>query len=351
VLEHYNFVSMDTEFPGIVFHKDLSKNESSYSIVRKNVESMKLIQVGITLSDADGNLPDEITTWQFNLCFDKNKDLCSEESICLLENAGIDFEKFNRLGISHEAFAESLIPSGLILNENINWVTFHGIYDFAYLLRLVSNLSLPTEEGPFYAMLETYFPNYYDTRQLINNFSWLKGSLNKIAGDLDVQRIGAVHQAGSDSLITAKLFYRIAEQFPEIDFSVERNKLYGLGNDIGGFKPIVNTNVPLSVGKSQVYYGNVENAYHSKFNSSGGMHHHHTSNSAGHASHLYQQTYYNNHFNPYNSKQIYPANNNPYYPHGNNGMMYYNVPNYIMSNSPNKNKCTIKVSSLIMVTV
>jgi len=301
---------------------------------------MKLIQVGITLSDADGNLPDDITTWQFNLCFDKNKDLCSEESICLLENAGIDFEKFNRSGISHEAFAESLIPSGLILNENINWVTFHGIYDFAYLLKLVSNLSLPTEEGSFYAMLDTYFPNYYDTRQLINNFSWLKGSLNKIAGDLDVQRIGAVHQAGSDSLITAKLFYRIAEQFPEIDFSVERNKLYGLGNDNNCYKPNINNTVnSSSVSKSQAYYGNVEHAYHSKFNSSGGMHHHHTSNSAGHASHLYQQTYYNNHFNPYNSKQMYPANT-PYYPHGNNnGMMYYNVtnPNYtIMSNTPNK---------------
>lgn len=50
---------------------DYSKNESSYQTVRKNVESLKLIQIGITLSDIDGNIPDDVSTWQFNLQFDK----------------------------------------------------------------------------------------------------------------------------------------------------------------------------------------------------------------------------------------------------------------------------------------
>jgi len=43
-----------------------------------------------------------------------------------------------------------------------------------------------------------------------------------------VQRVGSTHQAGSDSLITSKLFFKIAEQFPEIDFDKEKNKLFGL---------------------------------------------------------------------------------------------------------------------------
>lgn len=112
----------------------------------------------------------------------------------------------------------------------MNWITFHGVYDFAYLLRLVSNLPLPNEEFAFYNDLDTFFPNFYDTRNLLNNYSWLKGSLTKIASDLDIQRVGAIHQAGSDSLVTSKLFYKILENFPDFDINAEKNKLYGLGN-------------------------------------------------------------------------------------------------------------------------
>jgi CCR4-NOT transcription complex subunit 7/8 len=198
---------------------------------------LKLIQVGFTLSDAEGNFPEDISTWQFNLAFDKQyflfycrNDLNSIDSICLLENAGIDFDRLSSYGAPHSLFAESLFPSGLILNDNLNWITFHGVYDFAYLLRLVSNLPLPNEEITFYNDLETFFPNFYDTRYLLNNFSWLKGSLTKIASDLDIQHFGAIHQAGSDSLVTSKLFYRIEENFPELDLNAEKNKLYGLGN-------------------------------------------------------------------------------------------------------------------------
>jgi len=35
------------------------------------VEDLKLIQVGITLSDGEGNFPEENSTWQFNFNFDK----------------------------------------------------------------------------------------------------------------------------------------------------------------------------------------------------------------------------------------------------------------------------------------
>jgi len=320
------------------------------------VESLKLIQIGLTLSDADGNFPEDITTWQFNLNFDRNKDLSSEESICLLENAGIDFERLQHSGIPNESFAESLIPSGLILNEHVNWVTFHGIYDFAYLLRLVTNLPLPNDENAFYSSLETYFPNYYDTRHLINNYSWLKGNLNKIASDLDVQRIGATHQAGSDSLITSKLFYRIAEQFPEIDFVNERNKVYGLGNLFGGndnnlgnpLNKVPNkfvsnnypfyTNNPNNVNMNVV--NNLENVFPSKFNTSSNV----SMTNHQSPSTIYQGAsipYYNNQQYYQINKQQQVTNNSSVYPNSN--MMYYNNNissvnnNYIMSTNNNLN--------------
>lgn len=37
--------------------------------MRCNVDMLKIIQIGITLCDDDGNSP-EIATWQFNFTFD-----------------------------------------------------------------------------------------------------------------------------------------------------------------------------------------------------------------------------------------------------------------------------------------
>jgi CCR4-NOT transcription complex subunit 7/8 len=37
--------------------------------MRCNVDLLKIIQVGLTLADDDGNYPQEVTTWQFNFRF------------------------------------------------------------------------------------------------------------------------------------------------------------------------------------------------------------------------------------------------------------------------------------------
>jgi len=205
---------------------------------------MKLIQVGITLSDAEGNLPPEISTWQFNFKFDVNNDNCTQESISLLESAGIDFKKFCQDGIEPMGFAESLISSGLLLNENVTWITFHGVYDFAYFLKALTNQNLPQNEDLFLEDLELYFKNFYDIRCIISEFNWLKGSLSKISNYLAIKRVGASHQAGSDSLVTAKLYFKILEQFSDqIDLENERNCVFGLHDDDIVFKPSSNNNM------------------------------------------------------------------------------------------------------------
>ncbi len=40
-------------------------------------------------------------------------------------------------------FAEYFEASGFVYNQDVKWVVFHGASDFAYLLRLVSNIALP----------------------------------------------------------------------------------------------------------------------------------------------------------------------------------------------------------------
>jgi CCR4-NOT transcription complex subunit 7/8 len=57
----------------------------------------------------------------------------------MLKDSGIDFDKLAKDGCEHLAFAELIIASGIVLNEEIRWICFHGSYDFAYFLKLIIN--------------------------------------------------------------------------------------------------------------------------------------------------------------------------------------------------------------------
>jgi CCR4-NOT transcription complex subunit 7/8 len=214
-----------------LFESNQSRS-NNYQIIKKNVDNLKIIQIGITLADKDGNMPNEISTWQFNFKFDVENDICTPESISLLENAGINFKKFLKKGICPSHFAEYLISSGLVLNDNVTWVTFHGIYDLAYLLKLLTNQKLPESEALLIDELAIYFHNYYDIRHLIKELNWLRGSLTKLSSYFGIQRVGSAHQAGSDSLVTSKLFFKIVDQFSdEIDLIRDKNTVFGISDE------------------------------------------------------------------------------------------------------------------------
>lgn len=70
LLETYTNISMDTEFPGFYKKNENGAIQDAYTLIKSNVDILKLIQVGITLSDDQGNMPSPINTWQFNLKFD-----------------------------------------------------------------------------------------------------------------------------------------------------------------------------------------------------------------------------------------------------------------------------------------
>ena len=154
----------------------------------------------------------------------------------LLKRSGFDFSIHRTRGIPHKIFAEHLITSGLCLNPQIHWITFQGSVDFGYLLKsLMGGFSLPQEEKLFFSMMRLYFINFYDVKEIRRDFVHLnQGGLAKLAKDLDVERIGTVHQAGSDSLITSQVFFKIKELYrkrvPGKDVEVRFNGwIYGLG--------------------------------------------------------------------------------------------------------------------------
>ena len=243
LIEQYPYVAMDTEFPGVVARpvgNFRSTADYHFQTVRCNVDLLKLIQLGLTFCDDRGNLPKGVCTWQFNFKFSLIEDMYAQDSIDLLARSGINFEKHEKDGIEPEVFAEYLMTSGVILSDNVKWISFHSGYDFGYLLRLLMNCNLPSEEGGFFDMLDMYFNIVYDIKYLMKSCRNLKGGLQDVADELQVQRVGPQHQAGSDSLLTATTFFRMRSVFfdDKIDDSKYCGHLYGLGttltNQTGG---------------------------------------------------------------------------------------------------------------------
>jgi CCR4-NOT transcription complex subunit 7/8 len=56
----------------------------------------------------------------------------------LLQRSGLDFERHRTAGIPHALLGEYLTTSGLCLNPNVRWLTFHGGVDFAYILKCLT---------------------------------------------------------------------------------------------------------------------------------------------------------------------------------------------------------------------
>jgi len=124
-----------------------------------------------------------------------------------------------------------LINSGLVLNKKIKWISFHSGYDFGYLIKILTNNFLPQNKNEFFNLLKLFFPCSYDMKYLGIYSNDLYGGLNKLAEKFKVSRIGPVHQAGSDSLLTLKVFFKLRDTFFKGKIEEKyQGILYGLGS-------------------------------------------------------------------------------------------------------------------------
>jgi CCR4-NOT transcription complex subunit 7/8 len=193
-----------------------------------NVDLLKIIQLGITFTDEQGNFIEGCPCFEFNFKFNLKEDMYAQDSIDLLMRSGIDFEALSTRGIDVEHFGELLISSGLVLTDDVHWISFSGGYDFGYLLKLVSCVPLPADEREFFKLFRLYFPNVYDTKHMMAQFDF-KGGLNKLAETLSVPRVGRTHTAGSDSFLTAMSFFKMKQiYFKDKDVDDHRGVLSGL---------------------------------------------------------------------------------------------------------------------------
>ena len=255
LLDEYNYIGMDTEFPGTVFHLENMTEDFYYKSLKINVDKLKLIQLGITLTNEKGEYPKNYPyhTWQFNFEFDKDTELYKDDSINLLKKCGIDFNKLKKKGIKHNIFAQYFMVSNLVLNPDVHWVSFQGSYDFGYLLKLLINSDLPETEDAFTDLLNTYFINYFDIRVIVKDNDNLKKGLNRLAEVLDVKREGQEHQAGSDSVVTIDVFFKLKKKglISDKKFDEAKNILYGIGmgqdnDETINYTPIGNMNMNIN---------------------------------------------------------------------------------------------------------
>jgi CCR4-NOT transcription complex subunit 7/8 len=246
VVEKYPYVAMDTEFPGVVAKPvtEAYTSDYHYKSLKVNVDLLKIIQLGLSFADKDGKLAKECPCWQFNFRFDLEGDMFAQDSIDLLVNSGISFQDHATHGIDPKWFGELLMVSGLVLDDRVKWVSFHSGYDFAYLLKLLTTQDLSADEKSFFELLRIYFPTLYDIKYMTSLLDGHFGGLQKLADDLNCKRLGAEHQAGSDSLLTMSAFFALKKaKFSNNSSSNNKkssssssdsryvNELFGYGNN------------------------------------------------------------------------------------------------------------------------
>ena len=99
---------------------------------------------------------------------------------------------------------------------------------------------LPRLQDDFVTHLKMYFGNFYDCKEIKREIDYLSGGLTKVAKELDVDRIGTMHQAGSDAYVTAGVYFKLKQKLKKLwnmdaDSKIEERlngKLFGIGDSI-----------------------------------------------------------------------------------------------------------------------
>lgn len=158
-------------FPGTRNEELLSPCEF-YGVMKRNVDALSLFQLGLTVSNCIGYLGG---VWQFNF-------------------ADIDSRYFAHL-------FNSVFRSR---RNNLAWTTFHGAYDLACLIKILTHRPLPDQPCSFMTLMRHFFgPIVLDLKAIAVALG-IHGGLHKIA-DMSMVECTAVvksHRAAVDSLLT-----------------------------------------------------------------------------------------------------------------------------------------------------
>ena len=214
-LDTARYAVLDTEFPGFLhFTPAHATPRELYRDVRRNVDSLKILQVGFSVFCHDGWR----RNWQVNFNdFDLSSpsDLRWEPSVALLQTNGMNFEKSRRDGVPAAVFFGELRRrldwTGRGAESKPLWVTFHGLYDAAYLVSLLTWAPLPESLGEFARLAGRFLGRIVDLKTVAESCGEASAGLIRTCKNLEVTTSGEVtrHQAGPQSTLTGRLFTRM----------------------------------------------------------------------------------------------------------------------------------------------
>ena len=230
LIKEYNHIGISTEYPSMKYKLETMPKDYDYKTMKMNIDSTKMIQFGITLTNSKGEYPKDYHTWQFNFKFDKEEDKITQSSLNLLEQCGIDFTRLKNKGIPHKLFIQYFLVSGLVINPDVKWISFNGCYDFGYLIKLLISEVLPETKEEFLNLLNLYFCNYYDIKIMLKRIGDLQEGKNNLLQELEIIKNGKTHKAGKDSNTIIETFFKLKENgvLQEDIILNNKNCLFGL---------------------------------------------------------------------------------------------------------------------------
>lgn len=210
------YISVDTEFPGFIRRTPFrASDEQRYRDLKLNVDSMKIVQLGFTLYDGKGRALGP--SWQVSFKeFAPESDSHAAESIELLKSSGIDFDRNRRDGVDAYSFSDLLLRNVIrpCRRGGARWVTFHGLYDLAYIIKLLLPIPLPETLPEFMALVDRHLGVVLDVKCIAKSCGISERvGLIKMAEELGLVPEGQHHQAGHDSKLIGEVFEKLKDRF------------------------------------------------------------------------------------------------------------------------------------------
>lgn len=132
--------------------------------------------------------------------------MVSPDGMETLHKMQLDFLRHQEYGIMPLDFAELLITSGLVLNDDIMWIGYSWYVkaslvrnwtlttrlslsqnDFGYLLKLLTQGPIPTVEDDFKYLLSIWFPRLFDLKVIMKAARPVKYGLQELADEFSVR--------------------------------------------------------------------------------------------------------------------------------------------------------------------
>uniref|UniRef100_A0A7N0VLN0 poly(A)-specific ribonuclease n=1 Tax=Kalanchoe fedtschenkoi TaxID=63787 RepID=A0A7N0VLN0_KALFE len=109
----------------------------------------------------------------------------------MLKSRGLNFEFHRVEGIPSYDFAKAMLDIGLVGGAKVvHWVTFHGAYDFGYLIKALTKSTLPDNLQDFLNLVQLYFGTHvYDVKYMVKFVPQIFGGLQEMAARMRICRV------------------------------------------------------------------------------------------------------------------------------------------------------------------